>query len=449
MKKITSVLLTLVLAILVLAILTPILQHATDSAIDGVAAARAAREAELAKQEAVRTWQQSQQAQLDVEVAKANADTAADLAPIWQAAGLILAFALGTALVILAYGMVTAAITGARLRATLIHADRDMASSAFPLVSTPAGLITPEAPALATRTPAPAAITAPITTTALALPTAPTWSELRTTFTPTADRLLLGVATGGPVFAPLTGLLSVLIVGRPGSGKTTLLRLLAEQAVMAGATVVAWDLHNDMRLDGVELATTEDAIAASATAITTELDARRRNGRGAPVVVMVDELPLLARTVPEASTAVRRLCLEGRKFGLYCLLAGQGAPADLFDGGRLVRDATASRFVFRTSTAEARRAGLERTEAITTNTLPTGTCVLDGACVTRPTLVAVPRLDGAPPVMATTNGTTDQVARVRALRAAGWSLSAICREVYGTNGGHGFYEVRRALGLDV
>jgi hypothetical protein len=453
MKKITGTLLTLAALGLAFVALAPVVQHATDSAIDGVAAARSAREAELAKQEAVKTWKAQEEARLDLEVATATADTAVALAPVWQAAGLVVALALGGALVMLAYGLVSAAVVAARLRATLIHADPDMTASAYPLITTPSGLIAPPPPALARREAVAITAPAPITTTPL-LPQAGTWLEVRQTFTPTADRLLLGVSLDGPIYGRLTDLLSILIVGRPRTGKTTLLRLLAEQAIMAGATVVCWDLHADLRLDGVEVATDEATIGSSATAVMAEIDARRRTGRGRALVVMVDELPLLARSVPEASTAMRRIVLEGRKFGVYGLIAGQGAPADLFDGGRLVRDATASRFVFRSSTAEARRAGLERVESLTTSTLPTGVCVLDGSVVQRPTLVSIPRLDGAPAAIMAPRPTTgtadpaDEVRRIRELHAAGMSLSAITRSVYGTNGGAGFYAVRRALGLD-
>ena len=457
--KTSTALLTLAALALAVTILAPSLQHATDGAIDGIAAARTAREQELAKQEAVRTWQAAQQAQLDLQVATATADTAAALAPAWQAAGLVLVLALGGALVMLVYGLTTAAITAARLRSTLIHADRDQVSAAYPLVTTPSGIVALPPPALASRREVtPAALLAPITTTPL-LPIAGTWSELRTTFTPTADRLLLGVSLDGPVYGRLTDLLSILIVGRPGTGKTTLLRLLAEQAIMAGATVVAWDLHNDMRLDGVELCTDEATIGASAAAIMTELDARRRNGRGQPVVVMVDELPLLARAVPEASTAMRRILLEGRKFAVYGLIAGQGASADLFDGGRLVRDATASRFVFRTSTAEARRAGLERVESLQTSTLPTGTCVLDGACVQRPTVVSIPRLDAPRQLPGSTSGTLPgSGSSMEVLPGSGSSMSeavklvrsghtptAALRMTYGVNGGRRYADLRAEL----
>ena len=457
--KTSTALLTLAALALAAAILAPSLQHATDGAIDGIAAARTAREQELAKQEAVKTWQAQEQARLDLQVATATADTAAQLAPVWQAAGLVLVLALGGALVMLVYGLTTAAITAARLRSTLIHADRDQVSAAYPLVTTPGGIVALPAPALASRREA-AAITAPAAITAAPLlPSAAAWSELRTTFTPTADRLLLGVSLDGPVYGRLTDLLSILIVGRPGTGKTTLLRLLAEQAIEAGATVVAWDLHNDMRLDGVELCTDEATIGASAAAIMTELDARRRNGRGQPVVVMVDELPLLARAVPEASTAMRRILLEGRKFAVYGLIAGQGASADLFDGGRLVRDATASRFVFRTSTAEARRAGLERTEAITTNTLPTGVCVLDGACVQRPTVVSIPRLDAPRQLPGSTSGTLpgsgsstevlpgsgSSMSEAVKLVRSGHTPTAALRMTYGVNGGRRYADLRAEL----
>ena len=460
--KTSTALLTLAALALAAAILAPSLQHATDGAIDGIAAARTAREQELAKQEAVRTWQAAQQAQLDLQVATATADTAAALAPAWQAAGLVLVLALGGALVMLVYGLTTAAITAARLRSTLIHADRDQVSAAYPLVTTPSGIVALPPPALASRREVTPALPAPITTTPL-LPIAGTWSELRTTFTPTADRLLLGVSLDGPVYGRLTDLLSILIVGRPGTGKTTLLRLLAEQAIMAGATVVAWDLHNDMRLDGVELCTDEATIGASAAAIMAELDARRRNGRGQPVVVMVDELPLLARAVPEASTAMRRILLEGRKFAVYGLIAGQGASADLFDGGRLVRDATASRFVFRTSTAEARRAGLERVESLQTSTLPTGTCVLDGACVQRPTVVSIPRLDAPRLLPGSTSGTLpgsgsytgsstevlpgsgSSMSEAVKLVRSGHTPTAALRMTYGVNGGRRYADLRAEL----
>ena len=98
----------------------------------------------------------------------------------------------------LVYGLTTAAITAARLRSTLIHADRDQVSAAYPLVTTPSGIVALPAPALASRREA-AAITAPAAITAAPLlPSAGTWSELRATLTPTSEKLLLGVSRDRP-----------------------------------------------------------------------------------------------------------------------------------------------------------------------------------------------------------------------------------------------------------
>jgi DNA helicase HerA-like ATPase len=290
--------------------------------------------------------------------------------------------------------------------------------------------------------------------------------EVRQTFTPSSEKLLLGVSVDGPVFSPITGLLSTLVIGRPGSGKTTLLRLIATEAIEAGVRVVCWDLHSDLNVAGVELATTEEDIARSAEAITTELDHRRRNGRGAPICLMADELPLLA-TVPAAMASIKRVVLEGRKYAIYCLLSGQAVPAAIFtDGGAMVRSACASRFVFRSNRMEARRSGLEdRLDMANVNTLPTGVAILDGACVTKPTLVSIPRLDGAPAaIMAprpttgsyTASGTlpgsgsstevhTGSMAEAVKLVRSGQSPTAALRATFGVDGGRRFGELRAEL----
>jgi hypothetical protein len=64
----------------------------------------------------------------------------------------------------------------------------------------------------------------------------------------------------------------------------------------------------------------------------------------------------------EALPAIRRIVLEGRKVGMYALIAGQGVPAAIL-GGTLVRDAMASRYVFCTSPQQARMAGIENETA--------------------------------------------------------------------------------------
>jgi len=77
-----------------------------------------------------------------------------------------------------------------------------------------------------------------------------------------------------------------------------------------------------------------------------------------PVLLLVDEMPIIASMAVEALPAIRRIVLEGRKVGMFALISGQGVPASIL-GGTLVRDAMASRYVFCTSPQQARMAGLE------------------------------------------------------------------------------------------
>jgi len=293
---------------------------------------------------------------------------------------------------------------------------------------------------------------------------APTWAECLQTFQPAPDRLLLGYGANGAIYGGLPDLLSVAIVGRPGSGKTNLLRVIAQQATMAGVAVYAWDMHDSMGVVDAETFTEPGEIAASAGRIIAELDARRRNGRGrTPVLLMCDELPLLAAAVPEAAPALKRIVLEGRKYGLFALLAMAGAAASLFADGTLTRDALSTRFVFACSPAEARRAGLDAETARMAPGLPVGRAILDGRAVRAPVIVALPlaqaqrcapRIEAAPvepgqPAAVEPGQPAPMVEsekeRILRMHAGGMSLSAIAREVYGTAGGAAFYQVKKVI----
>ena len=293
---------------------------------------------------------------------------------------------------------------------------------------------------------------------------APTWAECLQTFQPAPDRLLLGYGANGAIYGGLPDLLSVAIVGRPGSGKTNLLRVIAQQATMAGVAVYAWDMHDSMGVVDAETFTEPAQIAASAGRIIAELDARRRNGRGrTPVLLMADELPLLSAAVPEAAPALKRIVLEGRKYGLFALLAMAGAAASLFADGTLTRDALSTRFVFACSPAEARRAGLDAETARMAPGLPVGRAILDGRAVRAPVIVALPlaqaqrcapRIEAAPvepgqPAAVEPGQPAPMVEsekeRILRMHAGGMSLSAIAREVYGTAGGAAFYQVKKVI----
>jgi len=420
----------------------------------GIADARAS----VAAAQAARAW-----AETGAAIQEASARAA--LAPARE--NWLLLLTVGGVVIVLGglAGVLAAVVRAAHLRASFIHADEGVMDGAYPAIATGAGIITLEAPAIATRA-RPAAIAAPVVAAAaLPAPSAPAWAEVLQTFAPTQDRLLLGYGTGGAIYGGLPDLLSVAIVGRPGSGKTNLLRVIAEQATMAGVAVYAWDMHDSMGVSHAETFTEPREIAASAARIIAELDARRRNGRGrTPVLLMADELPLLSAAVPEAAPALRRVVLEGRKYGIFALLAMQGAAASLFDSGTLTRDALSTRFVFACSSAEARRAGLDAETARMAPGLPVGRAILDGRAVRAPVVVALPlapvqastprsvepaRIEaaaaGTPEPEAASVAVESERERILRMHANGLSLSAIAREVYGTAGGAAFYQVKRVV----
>lgn len=227
----------------------------------------------------------------------------------------------------------------------------------------------------------------------VALPSAPSWAAvIASGFAPTAERVLLGYNTSGPVYGPVSGLLSTAIAGRPGQGKSTLLRLIYAQVAMLGGQSVVWDLHGSIADDvaGADVCEDVSEIERSAGRVLLELE-QRKNARkaGKPLLVLVDEWPALSLASKSARSAVSRVVLEGRKYGLYALIAGQGLPADQF-GGSLVRDALSSRYVFRTSAAQGRMAGLEKEQTSLLSALRPGLAVLAGPV--EPQIVAIPQI---------------------------------------------------------
>ena len=231
--------------------------------------------------------------------------------------------------------------------------------------------------------------------------TAPAWSIVRQSFTPTPDRLLLGYSSSGLLTAPLSDLLSTAIVGRSGTGKSSLLRLIVAQAGEIGVRVIAWDLHNSATVPGAELCTTLRDINQSAAGLMRLLDSRYagRESSDVPVLVVADEAPLLLSQSQLAQDATRRIVLEGRKVRVFMLLAGQSLPAKLFDGGTLIRDGLSSRFAFAASAQTARMAGLDGAIARSVPALPVGHAILDGVVTGRsgPVRIAVPWVEPPPP----------------------------------------------------
>ena len=309
-------------------------------------------------------------------MAEAAARSAA--APDREAALTLFLWSLALSGAVAALGVASAGVRAAHLRA------------AFSVVSLaqPQALVTADGVTVLGRPavqalPAPAVLELPAPAPAVQLLTAPgcpSWAALRWQAAP--DRVLLGWADGGPVVGRLDDLLSVGVVGRSGSGKSTLLRMIVLQAITLGADVRVLDPHGDIAddLPGLPVADTIGAIETAAGALLVELDRRiaLRARHDRPVLIVADEFPAWAGGAPTAQTALRRVILEGRKFGLFAYISGQGLPAALFASGTMARDALSSRYVFAASAQIARQIGLDADMARQAAGLAVGRAILDG-----------------------------------------------------------------------
>jgi len=230
------------------------------------------------------------------------------------------------------------------------------------------------------------------------LPIAPPFATIAHLVAP--GRILLGYTTHGPINGDITDLLSTAIVGRPNTGKTTMLRFVVAMLLKIGGIPVLWDPHGSIVDElGDVLSVSESAqdIANSATAIEQELQRRllaRRAGSqlNPPMLLIADEWPVISQIAPDAIQIARRVVLEGRKVNMFALICGQGLPAQLL-GGTLVRDALSSRYVFNTTPAQARMAGLDNDTAkellAQLDTAGPGKAILASA-TRRPEIVAIP-----------------------------------------------------------
>lgn len=200
------------------------------------------------------------------------------------------------------------------------------------------------------------------------LPTAPAFSSLISQIRP--GHLFLAQGATKPIWGDITDLLSTLDVGRPGTGKSTLLRCVCAQVLLIGGQPIIFDPHGSILDDlGSEFQCAESPreISEYAHLLDTQLTQRlaaRRAGRVdfKPLLLLVDEMPIISEMSPDALPVIRRVVLEGRKVGMYALISGQGVPSSIL-GGTLVRDAMASRYVFCTSPQQARMAGIENETA--------------------------------------------------------------------------------------
>ena len=203
---------------------------------------------------------------------------------------------------------------------------------------------------------------------ALAAPAVPSFGELLAAGRFGRGRpLILGYADGLPIEGSFKQLYSCAVGGLSGSGKTWTAVFLAAQAALYGSRIVLLDPHAaDPESLAARLAPMASRyVCAPATEpgdmrrsiglVVDELARRKAGARGEPWLFVVDEFSALQRGDLAAPLAalVEALGQEGRKLGLFALVAGQVWTASR-SGGSELRDSLASAYVHRLRPAQAR-----------------------------------------------------------------------------------------------
>ena len=155
-------------------------------------------------------------------------------------------------------------------------------------------------------------------------------------------RLLLGFEPDGaslrPVLGDLGAIYSVALAGQAGSGKTTTARCLVAQGVLLGARGLLIDPHAHAGEESLAAAlaplapallappaSTDDDIRGVVRLVDQLIDRREAGETGPPVIVCVDEWTELqdGRRADDLTRVMRRVCVAGRKLGVYALVSGQ------------------------------------------------------------------------------------------------------------------------------
>ncbi len=204
--------------------------------------------------------------------------------------------------------------------------------------------------------------------------------------------LILGFTQSGPLTGSWRDLYSSAVAGVSGSGKTTTIRFLACQSALHGARFIVIDPHADTGDDSLaatlsplqhamlcEPAGDDSSILQAVKLVRSRLDARLHGDKErSPIVMAVDEFTRCMRSsviADELASLIEAIGQEGRKLGVYAMLAGQVWTAERA-GGTPLRDALASCYVHRIKRRQANFLLQLGDELPETLTLPTGAAFL-------------------------------------------------------------------------
>jgi len=234
-------------------------------------------------------------------------------------------------------------------------------------------------------------------------PVAPPFASMRSLIRP--GRLILGYNTQGPITGDVGDLLSMAFVGKPGTGKSTGLLYYLAILLLVEASVYVFDPQGSLYevSDLMPYYGEYDEIYNAIPAIYEELEDREDLWRRTkqvknPLLVLVDELPALARYEERVKPATsvldlaEKIVTQNRKHNCFCMLTGQSLPANVLP--TLTRDNLSSRLVFNSSDMHARMAGLD--EDSRKKLLPLlrkaqpGTAILDVSRRPQPDIAALP-----------------------------------------------------------
>ncbi len=204
--------------------------------------------------------------------------------------------------------------------------------------------------------------------------------------------LILGFTQSGPLTGSWRDLYSSAVAGVSGSGKTTTIRFLACQSALHGARFVVVDPHLDAGDESLaatlaplsasmlcQPAGSDKDILQAVKLVRSRLDARLHGDKDrSPLVLAVDEFTACMRSstvAGELASLIEAIGQEGRKLGVYAMLAGQVWTAERA-GGTPLRDALASCYVHRIKRRQANMLLQLGDELPETLTLPTGAAFL-------------------------------------------------------------------------